>query len=115
MPRSYVKKGRADPVQDWSLSGITWHDMALVDGDDDSELPLRINQLGTFPFEPPKLGVARSNRARVTIWFRAVSRLTLRALRIKRPNQTEPFPSTVSSAWLRSPYVVFLPLLIWTN
>jgi hypothetical protein len=28
-------------------------------------------------------------------------------LRIKSPNQTEPFPSTVSSEWFRSSHVAF--------
>ncbi len=57
----------------------------------------------------PKLGVARSNRARVTIWFRALSGFAPASVahRITEPNQTEPFPSTVSSAWFRSPYVAF--------
>jgi len=35
--------------------------------------------------------------------FAQLADLLLRALRIKTPNQTEPFPSTVSSAWFRSP------------
>ena len=38
----------------------------------------------------------------------AVRRIFItRALRIGSPNQTEPLPSTVSSAWFRSPYVAF--------
>ena len=34
----------------------------------------------------------------------------LRALRIGSPNQIEPFPSTVSSAWFRSPQLAFYHL-----
>jgi hypothetical protein len=47
--------------------------MALLGGDGSLKLSIKLKYLGAFPFEPPKLGVARSNRARVTIWFRALS------------------------------------------
>ena len=47
--------------------------------------------------------------------FAHLADLLLRALRIESPNQTEPFSSTVSSAWFRSPQAGFLPLSIWTG
>jgi hypothetical protein len=48
-------------------SGTAWRAMALLGGDDEIQFLLNINKLSSFSSEPPKLGVARSNRARVTI------------------------------------------------
>jgi hypothetical protein len=52
--------------------------MALVDGDGISGIRFDNGHLGQFGRQPPKLGVARSNRARVTIFSLA-----------KQPNQFE--------------------------
>ncbi len=45
---------------------VTWHGMALVDGDGIFRIRFDHAHLSQFGRQPPKLGVARSNRARVT-------------------------------------------------
>jgi hypothetical protein len=50
--------------------------MALVDGDGISENHFHDEYLGHFGRQPPKLGVARSNRARVTIYLSAQLQLS---------------------------------------
>jgi hypothetical protein len=65
--------------------------------------------------QPPKLGVARSNRARVTICFRALGGLapTSVAHQITEPNRTISLYRFFGMVQISSGG--FLPLSIWTS
>jgi len=114
VPTSVGKAGRAhrSPREN---RVVTWRDMALVDGDGISGIRFHGGHLGQFGRQPPKLGVARSNRARVTIWFRAASGLVPGSV---AHQNTEP-DRTISLyrffGMVQISSVGFLPLSIWTN
>jgi hypothetical protein len=89
--------------------------MALVDGDGISGIRFYHAHLGRFGRQPPKLGVARSNRARVTICFRALGGLapTSVAHQITEPNRTISLYRFFGMVQISSGG--FLPLSIWTR
>ncbi len=82
---------------------------SLARGNRGKGLPLEL--LAQLPLTAVWAALGLSPRVRIApgspFGFAHLAGLHLRALRIQSPNQTEPFPSTVSSAWFRSPLLAF--------
>jgi hypothetical protein len=94
---------------------IVWRGMALVDGGGISGIGFQGVHLDRFGHQPPKPRVARSNRARVTIWFRALGGPAPASVahRSTEPDRTTFLYRFFDMVQISS--VGFLPLSIWTS